>query len=99
LRTKHRTFGNIAGHAKGVTDLSSLGAWTSEQFDPQLDWDDIEWIKSRWGGKVILKGILDAEDARLATNVGVDAIVVSNHGGRQLDGALSSINVLPSIVD
>ncbi|GAA5236975.1 alpha-hydroxy-acid oxidizing protein [Verticiella sediminum] len=99
LHTERRTFRNIVGHAKGVSDLSSLGAWTAEQFDPRLDWAAIEWIKNRWGGKVILKGVLDPEDARLAANCGVDAIVVSNHGGRQLDGALSSINALPPIVE
>ena len=99
LGTKNRTFGNIVGHAKGVDDLSSLGSWTAEQFDPTLNWKDIEWIKERWGGPLILKGILDTEDARLAVETGADAIVVSNHGGRQLDGAPSSISVLPEIVD
>jgi L-lactate dehydrogenase (cytochrome) len=97
--TKHRTFGNIVGHAKGVGDLSSLGAWTAEQFDQQLSWKDVEWIKERWGGKLILKGILDKEDAVMATNSGADAIIVSNHGGRQLDGAPSSISVLEEIAD
>ena len=87
------------GHAKGVSDMSSLGAWTREQFDPQLDWDDVEWIKKRWGGKLVLKGVLDAEDARHAVSSGADAIVVSNHGGRQLDGAPSSISALPAIAD
>ncbi|WP_210526537.1 alpha-hydroxy acid oxidase [Rubellimicrobium arenae] len=96
--TRRRTFRNIVGHAKSVGDLSSLQAWTAEQFDPRLDWDKVERIRERWGGKFILKGILDAEDARLAVKAGADAIVVSNHGGRQLDGALSSIRVLPSIV-
>src|SRR5690606_28829070 len=90
---------NIAGHAKDVTDLSSLSAWTAEQFDPQLSWKDVAWIKEYWGGKLIIKGILDAEDAKLAAASGADAIVVSNHGGRQLDGAPSSISVLPEIVD
>ncbi|WP_127145728.1 alpha-hydroxy acid oxidase [Pelagibacterium montanilacus] len=99
LGTKRRTFRNIVGHAKSVTDLSSLSAWTAEQFDPHLDWKDLEWIKERWGGKVILKGIMDPEDARLAADAGADAIIVSNHGGRQLDGAPSSISALPAIVD
>lgn len=99
LKTKRRGFGNIIGHVKGVEDMSSLNAWTTEQFDPQLSWDDIEWIKKRWGGKLILKGILDVEDARLAVETGADAIIVSNHGGRQLDGAQSSISALPAIVD
>ena len=99
LGTKRRTFGNIVGHAKGVTDLSSLSSWTSEQFDPQLSWKDIEWIRDRWGGKLILKGILDEEDARMSLDSGADAIIVSNHGGRQLDGAASSISMLPRIVD
>ncbi|WP_398500832.1 alpha-hydroxy-acid oxidizing protein, partial [Variovorax sp.] len=99
LGTKRRTFRNIAGHAKGVKDLSSLSSWTAEQFDPALNWGDIEWIKKRWGGKLILKGILDAEDARLAANSGADALIVSNHGGRQLDGAPSSISALPAIAD
>ena len=97
--TRRRTFRNIVGHVRGVDDLSSLSSWTSEQFDPRLNWDDIEWIKKRWGGPLILKGILDAEDARRAADTGADAIVVSNHGGRQLDGAPSSISVLPEIVD
>ncbi|MGB6117982.1 MAG: alpha-hydroxy acid oxidase [Mesorhizobium sp.] len=99
LGTKRRTFRNIVGHAKNVTDLSSLSAWTAEQFDPRLSWDDVEWIKKRWGGKLILKGVLDAEDARMAAKTGADAIIVSNHGGRQLDGAPSSISVLPEIVE
>ncbi|MCW0232807.1 MAG: alpha-hydroxy-acid oxidizing protein [Ferrovibrio sp.] len=99
LQTSRRTFRNIHGHAKGVTDLASLNAWTSEQFDPQLSWKDVEWIRERWGGKLIIKGILDAEDATLAAQTGADAIVVSNHGGRQLDGAHSSISMLPKIVD
>jgi L-lactate dehydrogenase (cytochrome) len=99
LGTKRRTFGNIVGHAKGVGDLSSLSSWTSEQFDPQLSWKDIEWIRDRWGGKLILKGILDEEDARMSLDSGADAIIVSNHGGRQLDGAASSISMLPRIVD
>ena len=99
LGTQRRTFGNIVGHAKSVTDLSSLSAWTAQQFDPALSWDDVAWIKERWGGKVILKGILDPEDAKLAVQAGADAIIVSNHGGRQLDGAQSSIAALPAIVD
>lgn len=99
LGTKRRTFGNIVGHAKGVDDLASLSSWTTEQFDPRLSWSDVEWIKQRWGGKLILKGILDKEDALMASKTGADAIIVSNHGGRQLDGAPSSISVLPEIVD
>ncbi|WP_348648285.1 alpha-hydroxy acid oxidase [Rhizobium sp. ARZ01] len=99
LGTQRRTFRNIVGHAKSVTDLSTLNAWTSEQFDPQLSWNDVAWIKERWGGKLILKGILDEEDARMAVSTGADAIIVSNHGGRQLDGAPSSISMLPRIVD
>jgi len=98
LGTPRRTFRNIVGHAKGVGNLGSLMSWTNEQFDPQLDWGKIARIKEKWGGKLILKGILDAEDAKLAAAAGADAIIVSNHGGRQLDGALSSIRVLPSIV-
>jgi L-lactate dehydrogenase (cytochrome) len=97
LGTKRRTFGNIVGHAKGVGDLSSLSSWTAEQFDPRLSWSDIEWIKKRWGGKIILKGVMDAEDARHAVDSGADALIVSNHGGRQLDGAPSSISALPHI--
>jgi len=99
LGTRRRTFGNIVGHAKGVGDMSSLSTWTHEQFDPRLNWGDVEWIKKRWGGKLILKGILDAEDARLAADSGADALIVSNHGGRQLDGAPSSIRALPAIAD
>ncbi|PJE29154.1 L-lactate dehydrogenase (cytochrome) [Pseudooceanicola antarcticus] len=99
LGTKRRSFGNIVGHAKGVTDPSSLFSWTAEQFDPQLDWGKIEEIKKMWGGKVILKGVLDPEDAKMAAKVGCDAILVSNHGGRQLDGALSSIRMLDPILD
>jgi len=97
--TKRHTFRNIVGHAKGVEDLSSLSAWTAEQFDPQLSWDDIAWIKERWGGKLILKGILDVEDAKRSIDTGADAIIISNHGGRQLDGAPSSISVLGEIID
>ena len=99
LGTQRRTFRNIAGHAKNVTDLSSLSSWTAEQFDPQLNWNDVAWIKEQWGGKLILKGILDAEDAKMAAKSGADAIIVSNHGGRQLDGAPSSISMLQPIVD
>lgn len=99
LSAKRREFGNIVGHVKGVTDTSQLSSWTAEQFDPSLDWSKIEKLKEQWGGKVILKGILDAEDARMAAKVGADAIVVSNHGGRQLDGALSSIRMLRPILD
>ncbi len=99
LQTKRRTFGNIVGHAKNVSDVSSLATWTAEQFDPRLNWGDIEWIKGRWDGKLILKGIMDAEDAVLAAQTGADAIIVSNHGGRQLDGAPSSIAALPAIVE
>ncbi|MFT5976675.1 MAG: L-lactate dehydrogenase (cytochrome) [Urechidicola sp.] len=99
LTTRRHTFGNIVGHAKGVGDLSSLSSWTAEQFDPKLSWDDIEWIRKRWGGKLILKGILDPEDAKMAAKTGADAIIVSNHGGRQLDGAQSTISALPAIVD
>lgn len=98
IKTPRRTFGNIVGHAKGVSDVSSLSIWTAEQFDPTLCWDDVEWIKKRWGGKLILKGIMEPEDAQLAVDAGADAIVVSNHGGRQLDGAPSSIAALPAIV-
>ncbi|WP_431479285.1 alpha-hydroxy acid oxidase [Massilia eburnea] len=98
LGTKRRQFGNIVGHARSVSDMSSLSAWTSQQFDPSLSWSDVEWIKNRWGGKLIIKGIMDAEDARLAANSGADALIVSNHGGRQLDGAPSSIAALPGIV-
>ncbi|WP_297911985.1 alpha-hydroxy acid oxidase [Thiomonas sp.] len=97
--TRRRTFGNIVGHASGVDDLSSLSSWTAQQFDPRLNWDDVEWIKRKWGGKLIVKGVMDAEDARLAADAGADALVVSNHGGRQLDGAPSSIAALPGIVD
>ena len=99
LGTKRRSFGNIVGHAAGVKDTSSLSEWTATSFDPTLDWDKIAKIKEEWGGKVILKGILDAGDAKAALQVGADAIIVSNHGGRQLDGAISSIRALPSIMD
>lgn len=98
-QTPRRTFRNIVGHAKGVTDVSSLAAWTAEQFDPRLNWDDIKRIKDLWGGKLVLKGVMESEDAIAAVDAGADAIVVSNHGGRQLDGAPSPIQVLPEIVD
>ncbi len=99
LGTQRRGFGNIIGHVTGVDDMGSLSEWTSKQFDPTLNWADVAWIKERWGGKLILKGIQDVEDARLAVATGADAIIVSNHGGRQLDGAESSIQALPAIVD
>jgi L-lactate dehydrogenase (cytochrome) len=99
LGTKRHTFGNVMGHTSTVTNLSSLALWTQQQFDLSLCWNDIEWIKQRWGGKLIIKGIMDAEDARLAVQSGADAIIVSNHGGRQLDGTISSIRALPAIVD
>ncbi|GAB4476765.1 MAG: alpha-hydroxy acid oxidase [Burkholderiaceae bacterium] len=99
LGTRRRHFRNIVGHVRGVDDMSSLSAWTAEQFDPTLNWNDVEWIKKRWGGPLILKGIMDAEDAKLAAATGADALVVSNHGGRQLDGAPASIDALPAIVD
>lgn len=99
MTTRRHGFRNIIGHVKGVGDLSSLSSWTAEQFDPKLSWNDVEWIKQRWGGKLIIKGILDVEDAKMAAKTGADAIIVSNHGGRQLDGAQSSISALPAIVD
>ncbi len=99
LSAKRRHFGNIVGHVDGISDAADLGAWTAEQFDPTLDWDKIAKIKDEWGGKVILKGVMEPEDAEMALQVGADAIVVSNHGGRQLDGALSSIRALPGILD
>ena len=99
LGTKNHFFGNIVGHVEGIKDVRSLTSWVGTQFDPQLNWQDIEWIKKRWGGKLIIKGILDSEDARMAVNTGADAIIVSNHGGRQLDGASSTINILPEISD
>jgi len=98
-RGKRRTFGNLAGHVGGMEDVASLSQWTHSQFDPSLNWKDVEWIASLWPGKLILKGILDVEDARAAVKSGATALVVSNHGGRQLDGAPSSISVLPPIVD
>jgi L-lactate dehydrogenase (cytochrome) len=99
LRGKRRSFGNIVGHVKGTDDLTKLSEWTASQFDTSLNWKDIDWIRSIWPGKLILKGILDTEDAEIAAKSGAQAIVVSNHGGRQLDGAQSSIEVLPEIVD
>ena len=98
LTTRRLSFGNVVGHAKGVENLTSLSAWSAEQLDPSLSWDDVAWVKEQWGGKLILKGIMDAEDAVIAANLGIDAIIVSNHGGRQLDGAPASIEVLPEIV-
>jgi L-lactate dehydrogenase (cytochrome) len=98
LGTSRRQFGNIVGHVEGIEDMRSLSAWTVQQFDPSLSWKDVEWIKRLWGGKLILKGILDPEDARLAVEAGADALIVSNHGGRQLDGAPSSLDALPAIV-
>ena len=98
LGTRRRQFGNIVGHVSGVADMGSLASWTAQQFDPALNWDDVQWIKKRWGGKLILKGIQDVQDAKLAVDSGADALIVSNHGGRQLDGAQSSIEALPSIV-
>jgi len=99
LGTKRRSFGNLVGHVKGLTNAGSLGAWTNEQFDPALNWEDVKWIRKLWKGKLIIKGIMEVADARLAVKNGADAIVVSNHGGRQLDGAPSSISALPKIVD
>jgi L-lactate dehydrogenase (cytochrome) len=99
LKGKRKTFGNLAGHVKGMENINSLAQWTASQFDPTLSWKDVEWIKSQWPGKLFLKGILDVEDARIAAKTGVAAISVSNHGGRQLDGAPSAIAALPRIVD
>lgn len=99
LMTKRRTFGNIVGHVEGIDNMGSLSAWTAGQFDPALSWEDVAWIKQRWGGKLIIKGIMDKEDAILARNSGADALIVSNHGGRQLDGAPSSIVALPQIAE
>jgi L-lactate dehydrogenase (cytochrome) len=97
LRSKSKNFGNLAGHVKGMEDVTSLAQWTNSQFDPALNWKDVEWIKKHWPGKLIIKGILDVEDAKTAVKLGADAVVVSNHGGRQLDGAPSSISALPAI--
>jgi L-lactate dehydrogenase (cytochrome) len=99
LGAKRKLFGNVVGHVKGAEGIVSLSKWTASQFDPTLDWRDVEWVKNEWGGKLILKGIQDVEDAKMAVSAGADAIVVSNHGGRQLDGAISSIKALPPIVD
>jgi L-lactate dehydrogenase (cytochrome) len=98
LKSKRKTFGNLAGHVKN-TNINSLAAWTASQFDPTLSWKDVEWIKSLWPGKLILKGILDVDDAKIAVTTGADAISVSNHGGRQLDGAPSAISTLPRVAD
>jgi L-lactate dehydrogenase (cytochrome) len=98
LHTPRRAFGNIVGHVEGIQDIASLSSWIADRFNPGLNWNDVEWIKKRWGGKLVLKGLLDAEDAHIAVQAGADALVVSNHGGRQLDGAPSSISVLPEIV-
>ena len=98
LATRRHTFGNIIGHAKGVENLTSLSEWSAKQRDPALSWDDVAWVKEQWGGKLILKGLMDAEDAAIAASLGADAIIVSNHGGRQLDGAPASVEVLPGIV-
>ncbi|CAN7665450.1 alpha-hydroxy-acid oxidizing protein [Caballeronia sp. LjRoot34] len=99
LRTSRRTFGNIVGHAPGVTGIASMAQWALNQFDPTLTWKDIDWVRKQWGGKLILKGILDPEDAKIALGCGADALIVSNHGGRQLDGAPSTISMLPRIAD
>src|SRR5437899_9345419 len=99
LRGKRKTFGNIVGHVRGMENVTSLAQWTASQFDPTLSWKDVEWVRSLWPGKLILKGVLDVEDARLAAKAGASALVVSNHGGRQLDGAPSSISALPKIAD
>jgi len=99
LRGRRRTFGNLAGHVKGMENVNSLAAWIAQQFDPALSWKDVEWIKSIWPGRLVIKGILDVDDARTAVRLGADAIVVSNHGGRQLDGAPSSISMLPQVAD
>ena len=98
LGTRRHRFGNIVGHVKGISDMGSLGAWTAQQFDPSLTWDDIQWIKDQWGGKLILKGVMDPDDARRAVESGADALIVSNHGGRQLDGAPSTMEALPYIL-
>ncbi|AGB72025.1 MULTISPECIES: alpha-hydroxy acid oxidase [Rhizobium] len=99
LKTKRHSFGNIIGHAKDISDMTTLSHWTHSQFDPKLSWSDVAWIKEQWGGPLIIKGILDVDDAKAAVDTGADAIIVSNHGGRQLDGAHSSISMLPRIVD
>ncbi len=99
LGTKRRNFGNIVGHVDGLDNMTNLAQWTVSQFDPSLNWDDVQWIKDQWGGKLVLKGVMDADDAELAVKSGADALIVSNHGGRQLDGAAASLDVLPEIVD
>ena len=99
LATRRHSFGNIVGHAKGVENLTSLSEWSAEQLDPALSWDDVAWVKEQWGGKLILKGIMDREDAAIAAGLGVDAIIVSNHGGRQLDGAPASMDVLAGVIE
>src|SRR5262249_6058101 len=99
LKGKRKTFGNLAGHVKGMEGVTSLSQWTASQFDPTLNWNDVAWIKSLWPGKLIIKGVMDVEDAKLAAKSGADALIVSNHGGRQLDGAPSSISALPKIVE
>jgi L-lactate dehydrogenase (cytochrome) len=99
LKGKSKTFGNLSGHVKDTSNINSLAAWTANQFDPTLSWKDVEWVKSLWPGKLILKGILDVDDAKIAVTTGADAISVSNHGGRQLDGAPSAISALPRVVD
>lgn len=99
LGTRRRDFRNVLGHVEGLKTMGELGAWSAEQLDPTLNWDDVAWIRKRWGGPLILKGILDVDDARRAVKTGADAIIVSNHGGRQLDGAVSAISVLPAIID
>jgi L-lactate dehydrogenase (cytochrome) len=96
-RSKNRTFGNIMGHVKDIKNLTSLTKWVQSQFDPKLNWDDVKRIKDWWGGKLIIKGIMDPDDAKMAQKCGADALVVSNHGGRQLDGVNSSISTLPQI--
>ena len=99
MATRRHSFGNVVGHAKGVENLTSLSDWSAEQLDPALSWDDVAWVQEQWGGKLILKGIMDSEDAGIAAGLGVDAIIVSNHGGRQLDGAPASMDVLPDVID
>jgi len=99
LKSKRKTFGNLSGHVKGMENINSLAQWTASQFDPTLSWKDVEWVKNLWPGKLILKGILDVDDAKIAVTTGADAISVSNHGGRQLDGAPSAIAALPRVVD
>jgi len=99
LAGKRKTFGNLAGHVRGMEDVNSLAQWISGQFDPSLTWKDLEWIRALWPGKLVIKGVLDVDDAKLAARTGASALVVSNHGGRQLDGAPSSISALPKVAD